>query len=268
MKNKTTIVVPIMGSLNETKSFWGLLINTVGQNDMADLLVIDNSPDEQAADFVDFFRRFVSPQWKAGTARYFHPLDNLGVVKSLQYAYEATETDYLVYIHNDLYIYNNNWISKVEDLFESRTKAGLIGVFGGLRLEKSGMRVENSSNMLEAEIHGHRRTHDYFKCTVIDGMFMACRRSMLDAGDGFDTGYDIHHFYDLDTSMESIKRGFDNYCLLLPVHHVNGVTANAQTFNDWASSYIDGGQMALYQKNQLRFTRKWIKKLPYDVRIS
>ena len=266
--NKTTIVIPVMGSLHQTKSFWGLLLETVGKSDLADLFVIDNSPDEDAKEFIEFYKKFIIPHWKAGVARYFHPQNNIGVVRSLQHAYENTSTPYLVFMHNDLYIYKSGWVADVEEIFDNRNQVGLIGVFGGLGLHRSGMRFENSSNMLEAEIHGYRRNGGSFRCTVIDGMFMACQRTMLDAKRGFDVGYDIHHFYDLDISMESINRGFENWAIMLPVHHVNGVTANGKTFNDWADDYIPGGQIELYKKNQLRFTSKWLGRLPYDVRLA
>lgn len=258
---KMTVVTMIMGQLNDTKSVYPTWLSNIGAQ--ADLLIIDNAPDcgdEQ----VKFFSNFIRPYWP-GEVIYAPQSDNLGVVKSMQWAYENVDSDILAFIHNDLFIYEHGWGQQVYQWFGNHPDTGLLGFFGAEGVHPSSGRFFVWNNMLEAEIHGNRFQSGHRQVAVLDGLCMIASRTMLEARGGVDLSYDVHHFYDLDLSLESIDRGFANYVLPVYCHHQSGVTACRPLFQEWANRYVgqDQGEQALYQKNLQRFKDKWAHRLPY-----
>jgi hypothetical protein len=229
-------------------------------------MVIDNAPYTGEGQLA-FFSRFIEPYWR-GKFEYRTAGDNMGLINSMQYAYKESNHEVIIFMHNDLFLYDYQWVRVIQGVFEhASTNVGLVGTFGAKGCSNDGGRFECYSNMLEAEIHSYRMlSGDRQEVTVLDGMLMACSRAMLDAGNGVDIEYSIHHFYDKDLSLESIQRGFRNYVVGIPVHHESGITANGQLFNDWANKHFgDDGQMALYLKNERRFISKWSHALPMRV---
>lgn len=272
---KMVVVVPIMGGLHESKSFWGSLVANAGPD--ADLIIFDNGSNIQENQ-KSFFERYVIPFWQGEKAEYWPMEDNLGLVKTMQYVYEKTDYEIMCFIHNDLYIYDPLWATEIKDVFEQHDKAGLVGCFGAKGVLGNSGRFHVWNNMVEAEIHGFRLVSGStpINVAVLDGMMMAASRKMLDAKGGVDTNFDIHHYYDLDLSLESIDRGFDNYIVPLYVHHVSGQTACKPAFQDWASAR-EGQKRGMeqpmpraeyevyYVENLKRFTDKWGHRLPYHV---
>lgn len=263
---KMTVVTAIMGQLNETKPVYASWLASIGTE--ANLLIIDNAP-TSGEEQVKFFANFVQPHWP-GEVIYAPMNDNLGVVKSLQWAYENTRTDILCYLHNDLYIFEQDWGKQVVEWFEHEPDTGLLGFFGAEGVSPSSGRFYVWNNMLEAEIHGNRLRSGHKQVAVLDGLCMIANRKMLDAKGGVDLLYDVHHFYDLDLSLESIERGFKNYILPIYCHHQSGITACRPLFQEWANRYVgqDKGEQALYSKNLQRFKDKWAHRLPYSVQTG
>lgn len=267
------IVVPVMGGLVESKPFWGCLLASV--KGPVDLLIIDNAPKvENEGDQMTFFGKYIIPFWP-GNVYYRQQEDNLGVPRSMQYAYEFEDTkrcDILAFIHNDLYIYDHGWDEQIVDLFlkqdvTSMARIGLVGLFGATGIHSNGGRQQVWNNMLEAEIHGDREIKEVKEIAVLDGLSMIASRAMLDAGDGVDVGIDIHHFYDLDLSLESLERGFRNFYAPIFCHHQSGQTACRPAFQDWANERMgmEKGEEAIYLLNRERWMKKWGHKLPYTV---
>lgn len=261
--SKLAVVVPIFGELHETKSAWGCLAHSLKGD--TDIVVIDNgaSVDEGQEKFL---RTYIAPAIKGKL--FYHPFDdNLGVVKSIQWAYEHTDYDYLAFLHNDLYIYDEGWDVQVKYGFNFFEKAGLLGFFGAEGVDAASGRQYVYSNMLEAEIHGNRLRDGYREVAVLDGLCLITNREMLDARNGVDLNFTIHHFYDLDLSLESIDRGFKNYVIPVKIHHRSGLTACNPRFQEWATKYVgmDRGEYMLYLNNQTLWQKKWAGHLPWRV---
>lgn len=269
------IIVPIMGGLHESKSFWGSI---VGAGLQSDLIVFDNGASVKENQ-QSFFERYVFPQMpQPERCRYWPQEDNLGLVQTMQKCYMETDYDVLCFIHNDLYIYSVMWDQEVLEVFETHPKTGLVGIFGAKGIFDNSVRFHVWNNLVEAEIHGYRLVSSAppLQVGVLDGMFMAVGRKMLDERNGVDTNFDIHHYYDLDLSLESIDRGFDNFVIPLYAHHVSGQTACKPIFQDWASAR-EGQKRGMeepmpraeyevyFVENLARFTEKWRSRLPYHV---
>lgn len=266
------ISIAIMGGFAESKPFWGALLNSV--QGPTDLLVIDNGaydpPEDDLHNPEYCLNRFLVPFWPGEV--FYHPQnDNLGVVKSLQYTYENFQHDILAFLHNDVYIYKRGWDTEVKNLFECESMAGLVGFFGAEGIHPSGGRFLVRSNMLEAEVHGDRKRDGYMRVAVLDGLSMFASREMLAQRDGVDMSFEIHHFYDLDLSLESLDRGYHNFALFTPIHHQSGLTACRPMFNNWANDLLnmEKAQDAIYLANEKRWQKKWADKLrqPYHVNM-
>lgn len=264
-----SLVIPIMGGLHASKPFWGSLLNSV--EGPVDLMVIDNAPLEDDGQQVSFLDQYIAPRWP-GAVSYRPQQDNLGMFRSMQYAYEAGAHDILAYLHNDLFIYERGWDRRIVEIFTNEGRAGLSGFFGASVIHPGGDREGSRSNMLEAEIHGRRTTDGtYFECAVLDGMALIASREMLDVRSGFDLSYKVHHFYDLDLCLESIDRGFRNFVLPIPIHHQSGQTAHSPVFQKWADEHENAtraktgtsGERVIYEKSRSRFMEKWGNRLPY-----
>jgi hypothetical protein len=234
--------------------------------------IMGGFPDTDEKQF-EFFSHYVMPFWP-GKIDYLPQGDNLGVIKSMQLAYENSDHDILAYLHNDLYIYEKGWDRRVEEIVRLESKVGLVGFFGAQGVHSNSGRFIVFSNMLEAEIHGGRMVEGYMEVAVLDGMAMFATREMLDVRGGVDTSFVVHHFYDLDLSLESVDRGYRNFIIATPIHHQSGLTANRPLFNDWANRVMQPtsdkddpprGQDVMYQMNLQRWKTKWAHKLPWRV---
>ncbi len=261
------IAVFIMGQFTESKPFWGSLLNSV--NGPVDLLVVDNGDFENIKDKLHqpkyCIDHFISPFWP-GEVFYRPQPNNLGVIKSLQYTYENFDHDILAFLHNDVYIYEKGWDTKVKHIFEIEENCGLVGFFGAAGIHQNSGRFHVINNMLEAEVHGSRVDNGrHYEVAVLDGLSMFASREMLAKRDGVDTNFMIHHFYDLDLSLESIDRGYRNFYLSTPIHHQSGMTACRPLFQNWVSEQVGGGEGVIYQNNLMLWRKKWASKLPYQI---
>ncbi len=268
MTKSMLLSIPIMGEFSDTKPFWGALLHTI--SGPLDLLVIDNGafrPVEDKLHRPDYFlENFIKPHWPGDV--FYHPQDdNLGVIQSMQYTFEGFEHDILAFLHNDVYIYGSYWDLAVKEIFEKEEKCGLVGFFGAVGVSEHSGRFHVLNNMLEAEVHGMRVDDKPYEVAVLDGLSMFASREMLAERDGVDTEFAIHHFYDLDLSLESIDRGYRNFYIPIPIHHQSGLTATRPFFNEWANQKygMDHAEQVLYQNNLALWKKKWAHRLPWQV---
>ena len=125
-----------------------------------------------------------------------------------------SDAKYKVYIHQDVYILNPNFLITIINLFLKYPKLGMIGVFGVKTLPESGIWWEgnNGYGMVYANdgkdelvLQGHKVNMDYEKVQAIDGLIMITQYDIEWREDLF-RGW---HFYDISQSLEFIKAGFE-----------------------------------------------------------
>lgn len=126
-------------------------------------------------------------------------------------AMESSDAKYKVYMHQDVYIINKNFISDLIEVFHSDKKIGLLGVIGGVKLPESGV-------MFDAWNCGRTITCDYSLSVDIE-FYQKKPYNLVDALDGMflATQYDIPwredilkkwHYYDISQSFEFKKAGY------------------------------------------------------------
>ena len=136
--------------------------------------------------------------------------------KSLTSAYNEamhkSDSKYKVYLHEDVYIQNTNFINDILNIFKSDQNIGLIGVAGAKIIPVSGIWQEDhrkvgkvfDSHRGVVELLNYNEITDlYTEVKGIDGLIMITQYDLLWRDDIFD-GW---HFYDLSQSIEFIRKG-------------------------------------------------------------
>jgi|GEM_PF-1362752 len=124
-----------------------------------------------------------------------------------------TDAKYKVYLHQDVFIINKNFLIDSIELFKRNIKLGMIGVIGARTIPKSGIWWE-SENKIGKVYDSHTGKiellqfndveKDYEPVAAIDGLLMVTQYDIPWREDIF-KGW---HFYDISQCMEFINQGY------------------------------------------------------------
>lgn len=124
-----------------------------------------------------------------------------------------TDAKYKIYMHQDVFIINPNFLIDVVNIFKINWKIGMIGLIGNPILSPSAIveysdRVGNvyalDSENVNFEGYEYKKYDQLYEVDVIDGMLMITKEDIPWRSDLFD-GWD---YYDLSQSYEFKRRGF------------------------------------------------------------
>lgn len=128
---------------------------------------------------------------------------------------EKSFARYKVYLHQDLYILNRNFLEEVLKIFVEDEKIGLLGVLGSTKVADDASYYDswNVGNVEAGFVGGVFQEDigkdlfgdkDYIEVQAVDGMLMVTKYDILWRSD-LNLGWD---FYDVSQSMEFIKAGY------------------------------------------------------------
>ena len=134
------------------------------------------------------------------------------ITEAYNSAMTKTDANYKVYLHQDVFIYNKNFIIDILNIFSSNKNIGMLGLIGGVRLPESGI-IYNSwncgrtitCNWITANDTVFYQEKPLIKVEALDGMLLV-------------TQYDIKwredilkewDFYDVSQSFEFINAGYN-----------------------------------------------------------
>lgn len=172
--------------------------------------------------------------------------DAPSMCEGYQYAMTHSDAKYKIYLHQDVFIINVNFLIDLLDTFNSDPKIGMIGLVGIEHMPASGVMwddnhhrcglirsnfiyYEGASNLLES-------TSSITEVEAIDGLLMATCQDIPWREDLFN-GWD---FYDISQSAEFRKAG---YKIVVPpmdspwVIHDNAI-ANLTNYSYWKEVYL------------------------------
>lgn len=126
---------------------------------------------------------------------------------------ESTDAKYKVYLHQDTFIINENFIEDILNIFKQNEDLGMLGVIGSKDMPSSG--VWWHTNDIIGKVYaiysppmitqGDRNPDDYIEdVLVIDGLIMITQYDLKWRSDIFN-GW---HFYDLSQCFEFIRNGY------------------------------------------------------------
>lgn len=126
---------------------------------------------------------------------------------------KKSDAKYKVYLHQDVYIQNTNFIYDILNIFKSDKNIGLIGMVGAKIIPVSGIwwddlykvgKIYDSHRGFMELLNFNEINSLYTEVKGIDGVIMITQYDVLWREKIFD-GW---HFYDLSQSLEFIKNGF------------------------------------------------------------
>lgn len=270
-----SIIIPVMNELHNTKGILGLLKHNTSHS--TEFIFIDNGS-------TDNYEEFIYKNLRLKKVQYIRNNENIGLVKTMQQGYEASSSEIITFVHNDVFLYEKDWDKRIENIFHDREDIGVVGLFGAAGVGSDGGRIQmvqqgkapGYSGMIEAEVHGEKISPgSEVYVSIMDGFLMSVRKELLDKTGGFDQTYQWHHFYDRDLCLESIRHGYKNLVIGSPSHHWSGRTANQPEYQemikekygsgkfDHTSQYV--GDKATHDDNMKRFGDKWGEVLPIYV---
>lgn len=128
-------------------------------------------------------------------------------------AMQRSNSKYKVYLHQDVYIKNINFINDILNIFKSDEKVGVIGMVGTKIIPTSAIWWEDPLSVgkvfdnhmgIMGPFNLNEVDPPYTEVKGIDGLIMITQYDLPWRDDIFD-GW---HFYDLSQSTEFIKKGF------------------------------------------------------------
>lgn len=165
--------------------------------------------------------------------------DAKGLCSGYNLAMNIAKGKYKVYLHQDVFIYNKNFISDFLSLFNKYQDLGIMGIAGSERLPSSGIWWQSKCNFGALyRIYGDRIRpsyigrfkEDYKEVQALDGLILITQYDIFWREDLF-KGW---HFYDVSQCMEFLKAG---YKVGIPnqadpwVEHANGNDMTGYTEN-------------------------------------
>lgn len=261
---RLTIAIPVLNQLQDSKGILAQLRHIT--SDDVEFMIIDNGSTDK---YEDFLLHYLRPK----RLNYIRNEKNVGLLKSIQIAYENCTTELLALTHNDVMIYEKDWDRRIASYFRDMPDLGGAGLFGAQGCGPIGERIQDvpsihvaagMSNMLEAELHGLRMRQPWRSAAIFDGFMMVFRMEMLKKAGGVDQRYKYHHIYDRDMSLMSLAMGYKNIVVNVPCHHLSGMTANRSDYQEWIQK-IYGTDRFTHDENSKLFYDKFRDVLPIYV---
>lgn len=137
--------------------------------------------------------------------------NGISLTKVYQDALEKSETDIVVFMHDDIKFLKIDWGKELIRMFNEHKEFGIIGVAGSSEFYKEGMWWINEKiyGQVMHEQNGNvwltsfssLLKKDLEEVCVIDGLFMAVHKQRITKG--FDKSIDGFHFYDIDFCLSN-----------------------------------------------------------------
>lgn len=136
-----------------------------------------------------------------------------------QASMKASNAKYKIYLHQDVFILNKNFLQDTLQIFLQTPSIGMLGMVGTTKLPESAVMWESKNRVGALRSCSLNTTDDYFdipiknkiyeQVTAIDGLLMMTQYDINWREDLFD-GWD---FYDISQSLEFQRAG---YCIAVP----------------------------------------------------
>ena len=137
--------------------------------------------------------------------------DATSMASGYQYGMSISNAKYKVYLHQDSFIINSNFITDFLNIFDSNNQIGLIGMIGSLNLQEDNLAVASCNcgsvyhNCTPSKLAFKTDTSRYYEVVdAVDGLIICTSVDINWRDDIFD-GWD---FYDISQCMEMKRKGY------------------------------------------------------------
>lgn len=184
-----------------------------------------------------------------------------------QEAMEQSDAKYKIYLHQDVFILNKNFLTDLLSIFETDPEIGMVGMVGYERVSEDGImwhqkrsgaifQKKNAESYTDYKEYRYSVSADGYACAaVVDGLLMATAYDLpwnTEELKGFD-------FYDAFQSMEFLKRG---YKIAVPVQrnpwclHDDNQLSNLIHYDQYRRIFLQKYKNALGKTYQQIMDRK------------
>lgn len=209
-----------------------------------EIIIVDNGSTDETP------RALSSPPY-AERVVHIRNEENLGVSKALNRGCRAAQHEILCCMHNDVFLYRQNWAARIVEFIRGSEKIGVTGIYGAKTMRRDGsFRGRTIVHSLQGR---PSLSGDFAAVAVVDGVLMAMKKRVYEATGGFNEDLAVH-FYDKDMSLRMLSRGFVNYVINIPFEHACAVTRTQIRGDD-----------EIRNRAQEIFRTIWRDHLPADV---
>jgi len=178
-----------------------------------------------------------------------------------------SDTDIIIYMHDDLTIHDPEWLSKVlMSLWGDRVAIGLGGALslGSSNLYRKPYDIRNlarrsyGSNQDDWQTHGEHFT-GIRQVAVIEQFFMAIRTDWLRSRGGWPTQHLTHHCMDMWLACEAARCHKEIWQAGISCHHAGGGSSTKPMYAN--AKWLQGGSM----EKDHQIPHRWIYDTYRDV---
>lgn len=198
--------------------------------------------------------------------------DSYSMTHSYNKAMKESDAKYKVYLHQDTFIINKDFIYNIIHIFEKNYEIGMLGVVGAEKLPINGVWWEAKSRIgkINDSYTGKMKNlvlNDIQDCKIvqaIDGLLMVTQYDI----DWREDLFDGWHFYDISQSIEFQNRG---YKVIIPKQvepwciHDCGIVKISNGYSDYRIKTLKN--YSLVDKNNedlFDFDKDYAKNIMYD----
>lgn len=165
-----------------------------------------------------------------------------GMCAGYNAAMKESNAKYKIYMHQDVFITDRDFLLKLLKIFKSDSRIGMVGAIGSPRLDYKGLMWETPrvGNLIDGKVNHYDfgfHENEIIDVDCIDGLLMATQADVPWRENIF-TGFD---FYDLSESFEFKKRGYRVVVRDVAddgIVHDDGI-ANMLNFEKWRKIFVE-----------------------------
>jgi GT2 family glycosyltransferase len=252
-----SIIIPVFNKIETTMKCINS-IRELNRDCVYEIIIIDNgSTDETPRVFSSYTEIGAEGDSQPGDSgdrgkiTYIRNDKNLGVAKVLNKGASVANFDILCFMHNDVFISQENWITSLGEFITNTANAGVVGLYGAKTIRKDGS--FKGKSIIHAIKDNPTITNRFEKVAVVDGLLLAMSKAVFHKTKGFCDDFTVH-YYDKDMSLRAYKNGFVNYVLNIPFEHTCATTRREIVQDD-----------TIRDEAQKKFMEMWNFYLPLDV---
>jgi hypothetical protein len=173
---------------------------------------------------------------------------NFGTIPAYQKLYEDPvfkAQGIIAYIHSDVTIHEKGWDRRIAEQFAD-PQVAIVGMGGATGIGTSDLyrkpyrieqlqRIEYYSNQTDWATHGKRETGAR-DVAVVDGFFIAARRSFLDEIGGWKWFPYTLHCYDTCLCLQALRHGYKVRMVGVNVTHHGGGGSTTPDYRKWCEA--------------------------------
>jgi GT2 family glycosyltransferase len=255
MSNGASIIIAVWNQLGYTR----LTIDSILKNTPSpfELVVIDNGSKPNV-------KAYFSSIKDDADINYIRNETNAGPIKAINQGLKAAKYPYIAVIHNDVVIFEKDWLNKIITVMKIDPKIGIAGIAGRKEIFKTGCVNEASlkHNLQNEEDLGPVMEEQISNVAVVDGLCFVMKKELLEKVHGLDESFGYMHCYDLDISLKSITLGYKNVVVKVEAMHVGngGRTRYMRSYRE-----IVKDDYGLLKRNCKILANRWRHVLPLKV---